>query len=545
MRQMWAKRISCTADCDFTWQDEENSTARTHTVLKPDLVFLFGPADLLRASGAAERLAGTYPGAILIGCSSGTMVSAPHLLDDVMTGLAVGFERTRVKLATVDFEGAPSSEAAGRALGAQLAAPDLAGVFVLSDGLDINGSALVKGLAATAGDKATFSGGLAGDGARFSQTLVTVGGPPRSKLVAAIGFYGDSVKLAYGSAGGWDEFGPHRRITRAEGNVLFELDDKPALDLYERYLGPEARDLPASGLLYPLKVWDPERSGDSVVRTILSIDREARSMTFAGDVPQGAGLSSSASLGVALGGAFSAIGEFGLGETDIALIAQASENRYVGTACGNMDQLAAAHGRAGHTLMIDCRSLSVTPVAMPDDFAVLIVHSGITRGLVDSAYNERRKACEAAAAALGVAALRDATPAMVDAAALDPATRARARHVVTENARVAALANAIAAQDWGAIGELMAASHASMRDDFAITLPPIDALVEVLTQAAGGRGGARMTGGGFGGCVVALVAQNRLDAVQSAAVAWFARDGRTSPLIHACRPSAGLRVDHI
>lgn len=287
MRQMWAKRISCTADCDFTWQDEEKSTARTHTVLKPDLVFLFGPADLLRASGAAERLAGTYPGAILIGCSSGTMVSAPHLLDDVMTGLAVGFERTRVKLATVDFEGAPSSEAAGRALGAQLAAPDLAGVFVLSDGLDINGSALVKGLAATAGDKATFSGGLAGDGARFSQTLVTVGGPPRSKLVAAIGFYGDSVKLAYGSAGGWDEFGPHRRITRAEGNVLFELDDKPALDLYERYLGPEARDLPASGLLYPLKVWDPERSGDSVVRTILSIDREARSMTFAGDVPQG------------------------------------------------------------------------------------------------------------------------------------------------------------------------------------------------------------------------------------------------------------------
>lgn len=268
-------------------------------------------------------------------------------------------------------------------------------------------------------------------------------------------------------------------------------------------------------------------------------------LAVAGDVPQGAGLSSSASLGVALGGAFSAIGEFGLGETDIALIAQASENRYVGTACGNMDQLAAAHGRAGHTLMIDCRSLSVTPVAMPDDFAVLIVHSGITRGLVDSAYNERRKACEAAAAALGVAALRDATPAMVDAAALDPATRARARHVVTENARVAALANAIAAQDWGAIGELMAASHASMRDDFAITLPPIDALVEVLTQAAGGRGGARMTGGGFGGCVVALVAQNRLDAVQSAAVAWFARDGRTSPLIHACRPSAGLRVDHI
>jgi galactokinase len=268
-------------------------------------------------------------------------------------------------------------------------------------------------------------------------------------------------------------------------------------------------------------------------------------LAVAGDVPQGAGLSSSASLAVALGGAFSTIGGFGLGETDIALIAQASENRYVGTACGNMDQLAAAHGRAGKALMIDCRSLSVTPVAMPDDVAVLIVHSGITRGLVDSAYNERRAACEAAAAAMGVDALRDATPAMVGAAALDSITRARARHVVSENARVGAFAAAVSAQDWGAIAALMAASHASMRDDFAITLPPIDALVEALAQAAAGRGGARMTGGGFGGCVVALAAQDRLDAVRAAAVAWFAQDGRTSPLIHACRPAAGLRVEHI
>ena len=268
-------------------------------------------------------------------------------------------------------------------------------------------------------------------------------------------------------------------------------------------------------------------------------------LAVAGDVPQGAGLSSSASLAVALGGAFSTIGGFGMGETDIALIAQSSENRYVGTACGNMDQLAAAHGRAGKALMIDCRSLSVTPVAMPDDVAVLIVHSGITRGLVDSAYNERRAACEAAAAAMGVDALRDATPAMVGAAALDSITRARARHVVSENARVGAFAAAVSAQDWGAIAALMAASHASMRDDFAITLPPIDALVEALAQAAAGRGGARMTGGGFGGCVVALAAQDRLDAVRAAAVAWFAQDGRTSPLIHACRPAAGLRVEHI
>lgn len=268
-------------------------------------------------------------------------------------------------------------------------------------------------------------------------------------------------------------------------------------------------------------------------------------LALAGDVPQGAGLSSSASLGVALGGALSALGHAGLGATDIALIAQASENRYVGTACGNMDQLAAAHGRAGHALLIDCRSLDVTPVAVPDDVAVLIVHSGITRGLVDSAYNERRRACEAAAQALGVAALRDATPAMVEAAGVDATTKARARHVVTENGRVMALAAAITASDWHAIATLMAASHASMRDDFAITLPAIDALVAVLAAAADGQGGARMTGGGFGGCVVAVVAQDRLARVRAAADAWFAHAGRRSPLIHACRPAAGLHIDHI
>lgn len=263
-------------------------------------------------------------------------------------------------------------------------------------------------------------------------------------------------------------------------------------------------------------------------------------VAIAGDVPQGAGLSSSASLGVALGAAFDIEGA--LSPTDLALIAQAAENDFVGCACGIMDQLIAARGEDGAALLIDCRSLDATPVPLPDDMAVLIVHSGITRGLVDSAYNERRAACEAVAAHFGIAALRDLDAATLAAgeAALDPVAFRRARHVVTENARTLAMPAALAASDWTRIGALMAESHASMRDDFEITLPEIDQLAATLSAATGGVGGARMTGGGFGGCVVALTRQDRLPALRQAALDHFAAVGRAPGLIHACRPSAGL-----
>ncbi len=263
-------------------------------------------------------------------------------------------------------------------------------------------------------------------------------------------------------------------------------------------------------------------------------------IAIAGDVPQGAGLSSSASLGVALAAAFDRQGA--LDGTTLALIAQAAENDFVGCACGNMDQLIAAHGQANAALLIDCRSLATNPVPLPDDMAVLIVHSGITRGLVDSAYNERRAACEAVAAQLGVAALRDIDLPALQAAepALDPLAYRRARHVVSENARTLAMAAALTASDWPIIAALMAASHASMRDDFEITLPQIDQLVATLAEATGGVGGARMTGGGFGGCVVALTHIDRIPALRDAAMGHFAAVGRVPGLIHHCRPSGGL-----
>lgn len=263
-------------------------------------------------------------------------------------------------------------------------------------------------------------------------------------------------------------------------------------------------------------------------------------IAIAGDVPQGAGLSSSASLGVALAAAFDRQGA--LDRTTLALIAQAAENDFVGCACGNMDQLIAAHGQANAALLIDCRSLATNPVPLPDDMAVLIVHSGITRGLVDSAYNERRAACEAVAAQLGVAALRDIDLPALQAAepTLDPLKYRRARHVVSENARTLAMAAALTASDWPIIAALMAASHASMRDDFNITLPEIDQLVATLAKATGGVGGARMTGGGFGGCVVALTHSDRIPALREAAMGHFAAVGRVPGLIHHCRPSGGL-----
>ncbi len=263
-------------------------------------------------------------------------------------------------------------------------------------------------------------------------------------------------------------------------------------------------------------------------------------IAIAGDVPLGAGLSSSASLGVALAAALAGDQEFD--PTELARIAQAAENDYVGCACGIMDQLAAARGQAGAALMIDCRSLDIRAVPLPDEMAILIVHSGIARGLVDSAYNERRRSCEAVASHFGLPALRDLALERLDdeAARIDPIAYCRARHVVTEHARVLAMIAAIERSDWTAIGELMARSHQSMRDDFEITVPPIDRLVARLAAEIIGQGGARMTGGGFGGCVVALAPQRAMASLKQAALDHFVAEGQPLALIHVCRPSGGL-----
>ena len=256
-------------------------------------------------------------------------------------------------------------------------------------------------------------------------------------------------------------------------------------------------------------------------------------LAVAGDVPRGAGLSSSASITVAMGVALGRLSKLTIDPTDLARMAQAAETDFVGTRVGIMDQLISARGVAGHALLIDCRSLDCRPVPIPPDAAILIVHSGIERGLVDGAYNARRAQCEAAARALGIAALRDADMKMLEAgrALMDDITFRRARHVITENARTLSAAGALQRCDLATLGQLMAASHTSMRDDFEITLPPIDQLVALLQNAIGDGGGARMTGGGFGGAVVAVLSKGRLEAAQAAVHARYRTPDGALPLM--------------
>jgi galactokinase len=265
-------------------------------------------------------------------------------------------------------------------------------------------------------------------------------------------------------------------------------------------------------------------------------------MSIAGNVPKGAGLSSSASLEVAVGKAMLALANIEIDHTRLAQIAQSAECDFVGTKCGIMDQLISAQGKARHALLIDCRSLKLTDAPVPDDIAIMIVHSGVTRGLVDGHYNERRRQCEAAAKAMGVAALRDANLVMLAAAGLDAVTMSRARHVITENQRTLDAADALARDDLTTLGALMAQSHASMRDDFEITVPAIDELVALLQRAIGPVGGARMTGGGFGGACVAVMPAARIDKVRAAVSDAYKTPEGESPLIMVERPGPGVAI---
>jgi galactokinase len=225
----------------------------------------------------------------------------------------------------------------------------------------------------------------------------------------------------------------------------------------------------------------------------------------------------------------------------MALIAQAAENDFVGCRCGNMDQISSACGVAGHALLIDCRSLQVEPVPIPDNVAIMIFNSHVVRGLVDSAYNIRREQCEQAAKYFDVSALRDLDLSTLEAvgAGLDQVVLKRARHVVTENERVYAARKALSAGDLECLGELMAASHISMRDDFEITVPAIDRLVEIIKGVIGRSGGVRMTGGGFGGCVVAIVPHGLVDAVRTAVDTHYQAPNGMAATVYVCRAVRG------
>lgn len=250
------------------------------------LALVFGGGGVLKSSERLAEIRRLYPKAVVFGCSTSGEILGTEVHDDTLALTAVDFEKATIKGTKTEVRGPQDSLQAGRRIASALEHAGLVHVLVLSNGIGINGSALVEGLTQGLPKGIAVTGGMAGDGARFTETCVIWDGVAQSGTVAAVGFYGDRLTVGYGSLGGWDSFGPERLITRSTGNVLFELDGKSALELYKNYLGDHARGLPASGLLYPLTMRS-RGSETGVVRTILSVDEERRSMTFAGNVIEG------------------------------------------------------------------------------------------------------------------------------------------------------------------------------------------------------------------------------------------------------------------
>jgi len=250
------------------------------------LVLLFGATARMREREPFEQLRAWYPGAMIVGCSTAGEILGTEVRDDSLVATALGFEHTVLHMAHSQVDDMEQSRAAGTVLARALNRPGLTHVLVLSDGLKVNGTELARGLRENLPDSVAVTGGLAGDGAHFRHTVVCSNAMPAEGEITAIGFYGERLRIGYGSIGGWDTFGPERLITRSRSNVLYELDGRSALALYKQYLGEHAAGLPATALLFPLALRS-EHEGYSVVRTVLSVDESAQSMTFAGDMPEG------------------------------------------------------------------------------------------------------------------------------------------------------------------------------------------------------------------------------------------------------------------
>jgi galactokinase len=295
----------------------------------------------------------------------------------------------------------------------------------------------------------------------------------------------------------------------------------------------------------PLGGWRDYIRGTVAILSRAGVDIGGLDIAVAGDVPMGTGLSSSASLEVAIATGVLAAAGRREDPKQVALWAQAAENDFVGMRCGNLDQLASAATVEGAALLIDCRSLDLRPVRMPSDAAVMIVQSGVVRGLVEGHYNERRRQCEEAAAILGVPALRDADLKMLEAigADVDPLVFRRARHVITENDRTLAAAKELALGNLQGVGHLMRDSHTSQRDDFEITVPYTDRLAEIMSEAIGENGGARQTGGGFGGAVVGLMSIERVEAVRSRVLSEYRTPSGGLPDVRIERASSGASIE--
>jgi hypothetical protein len=251
-----------------------------------DIVFVFGARFLIQDGKVVRELRRRFEGAAVIGCSTSGEIVGDEVVDDSVIATAVTFDHTRLRTASAKIADAKSSYDVGEELARQLSDTSLRHVFVVSDGLHVNGSDLARGLASGVAERVSITGGLSGDSTEFAETWVVSNDAAGPQHVAAVGLYGDHLRIGCASMGGWQPFGLRRTISRAEGNVLYELDGRSALDLYKTYLGEHAEQLPGSALLFPIAVTE-EHGSEEVVRTVLSVNEQDKSMTFAGDIPQG------------------------------------------------------------------------------------------------------------------------------------------------------------------------------------------------------------------------------------------------------------------
>lgn len=250
------------------------------------LVLAFGSRQMVLESTHFQEIRTMYPNACVVINSTAGEILNDEVFDNSLVLTAIEFEKTTLHHASIEL-GTLSSFEAGARLSQKLPQDKLRHILVFSDGLHVNGTDLIHGLNSELPENVTVTGGLAGDSDAFEQTAAGINHPPKSGVIGAVGLYGDALQIGYGSYGGWDVFGPERTVTKSKANVLYELDGKPALELYKSYLGKKAQDLPASGLLFPLSIQSADDQHRTLVRTILSVNEAEQSMTFAGDIPQG------------------------------------------------------------------------------------------------------------------------------------------------------------------------------------------------------------------------------------------------------------------
>lgn len=249
------------------------------------IVLAFGERKLLESVSSYAYLRSQFPQASIVINSTSGEIFDDGVYDGTIVATAIAFEATTVKAVQVDIESHAQSFEVGKKIAEALIAPDLTNIMIVSDGGRVNGSGLVAALNEKTQYKIPITGGLAGDDARFEKTLVGLNQEPQEGKIVGIGFYGTSLQIGHGTMGGWDVFGPEREITESSYNILYSIGDKPALDLYKEYLGKYAKDLPGAALLFPLSM-RIDTDSEPLVRTILSIDEETKSMTFAGEIPK-------------------------------------------------------------------------------------------------------------------------------------------------------------------------------------------------------------------------------------------------------------------